>query len=255
MSEEQKRKPIAVGILDFLFNAKIKGQTAGSHKRMLSDISGALRLLPCYCNTTTGMALTLAPQWKMTVKGLRRRADTEAATNTEALTLEEFERVKNDPTLPTHARMMLMLCWRSTTRPSDAQQLQPTEVEFPSDNQMKIRFRRGKGVCFRGRYVVLCKVPTSEVAELRRFCGEQANADRLFEAGTTDTLRDALRERLHNERFSILSVRRGATRHLARSMTAEQLMLLTGHTRRQTLHEYLQGTPTADQTRATSTGT
>jgi hypothetical protein len=104
---------------------------------------------------------------------------------------------------------------------------------------LRVEFRRGKGVLFRGPYTVHTLLPAPQAKILRNLLASESPSARLFPATTTTHQAVLLALRARNPLLEVRSLRRGALQSLALTTPEELLLNFSGHTNVRTLRRYL----------------
>jgi integrase len=144
------------------------------------------------------------------------------------------------------ARAALQLSWLTAARTGCILQLKKHNLTYEaSTGALKVNFRRGKGVAFRGPYTVPTAVPPAWRKSFKAFLATRKPDEFLFPAASAKdrmangrVLLEALRA--VDPSMGQRAIRRGALQHMAREeVPLPTLMLFSGHKSEDTLRRYL----------------
>jgi hypothetical protein len=250
MPSELHHLPLGTAAIDVIQSMARKRRWKWSTiSTALSAVASAVKALPLYTNCLHGTDLTKDPGYAAAMKRAQRNArisSTETAIGANALPYKNFldlcERTKNP-----RVRLLLQLCWRFASRVGDMRQVRASDVALqPSKDNTKVNakvtFCFGKGAAFWGPYTVhttISKDMAKQLQELRKqrptaalfTPSDQASLSKLFAADTHE---------MESTRYGLRSIRKGSLQWLASlGVTEENLKLLSGHRRTDTLLRYL----------------
>jgi len=207
----------------------------------LSAVASALRHLPEY--STSRVSIDLMKDDVAFASAARRAQQLARVTKrfalAAAMTQAGYEAICvaiKDPVV----RLFLQLGWAFAARMGDLRQVEGRDVEFESatgDRQtLQATFRAGKGAAFWGPFTVATVVTASIAKDLSLLIKQRGSMGPLFRPSEQQTLSKIVRE----HELDLRSIRRGRLQHLAQlGVTSEQLRLLSGHRRMDTLLRYL----------------
>ena len=208
----------------------------------LSSVASALRHLPEYTANRGTIDIMADPQFASAAKRAQHLARiTKRHKDDEALTATQYSTLVascKDPTL----RTFLQICWALAGRVGDVRQLCGRDITFgektPSGKQsLQATFRSGKGAAFWGPYTVATTVEPDAAKALAEIIRSRGKMAHLFTTAEQQALSRMVRDAGVTD---VRSIRRGRLQHLAEcGATSEQLRLLSGHKRVDTLMRYL----------------
>ncbi|CUF29851.1 TATE DNA transposon, putative [Bodo saltans] len=208
----------------------------------LSTIASALRHLPQYTSNTQAIDLSTDVSFASAAKRAQHLARvTKGHTQAEALTVEQYDAALSACKQPA-VRLFLILAWAFAGRAGDIRQIRGHDVSLKeppigSRQMLSVTFRRGKGAAFWGPYTIATMVDTSTMKALLDHIRERGKIVDLFTDAEQRTLSGFIRQAGGHD---LRSIRRGRLQHLAnRGASTEELRLLSGHKRTDTLLRYL----------------
>ncbi|KAK7199015.1 Phage integrase family [Novymonas esmeraldas] len=230
--------------------------------KALASVSGALAQLPLYTDQREPILLSKHVEWVKAMaaaQGFERESVPEPpspVTQAQKDGAQHHLLQRRDP----EASLFLEMMWAFAARAGDIRSLQCRDVRFtteepllpptttsqtgerhwPSHYGVVLTMRRGKGARFRGPYAVPSTLPLTHAVELARLLRERGRRQRVFARPTeiSDLVRAALRQ--ENATAALPSVRKGALRCMAeRGVPEQELMIMSGHRRADTLARYL----------------
>lgn len=202
--------------------------------RAYSDCTTACRLLPLYTNRPTGLSLRVDPVYDSAMRAVQKIVTRVPQRAIARMSASSFQTVLNSVQCPS-ARTLLTLAWYGAMRLGDARQLDPSQVWFEED-QLVVRFTRGKGPAFRGAYNIRVQVTAALQKAIRTYVAAFSRELRLFSVAD----QAAVARALHKHALEARSIRKGRLCELADAgCSTEQLMQLSGHLRVETLHKYI----------------
>lgn len=210
-------------------------------------MAGALRDLPLYTTEKEGVLLRFDPEWTAATKAMRRMVREHRTHPPDPVTWEQYQVARKKLLRKSPlAALFLTMAWALAARAGDITSLRRQDVSLETRPRpdgtygLAIVQRYGKGTRFRGTYAPATSLPKENAQELQRLLNQREPKERLFP--DPETLKDHVRAalRMENREAALPSIRKGAIRHLAKlGVPEEDLMRLTGHTLRATLHRYL----------------
>ena len=164
---------------------------------------------------------------------------TKRFTAANAMNVAQYEKILNgskDPVI----RLFFTLAWAFAARIGDLRQVLGADIAFGEvreDRQLiVITFRAGKGAAFWGPFVIQTNIPIAAAKDLALRINTQGRTNPIFSTEEQHRLSKAVAE----EGLDLRSIRRGRLQYLAElGVTNEQLRLLSGHRRMDTLLRYL----------------
>lgn len=215
----------------------------------LAMIAGALRDLPLYTNQTDPIELNHYPEWRAAMQAASRLEKESVAEPPAPVTLEEYHAARKElQTKAPLADLYLAMMWAFAARAGDIASLQAQDVSISATTRQSdgtvgvvLEMKRNKGARARKEtYTVPSTMQREDASELLKLqCSRPPKAPLFPKKG--EDLRDLIRTALRrsNRDAALPSVRKGAIRHLvAKGMPLDQLMMLTGHTQKETLWRY-----------------
>jgi integrase len=199
-----------------------------------------------YTTSPTPIPLAWSSTWRDAMKAARMQAN-EAQPDPPGLSWEQVEACVQDAIRGGRQDLaaLLLLTYAIGARASDIIQLTKGEVELKATS-LRVEFRRGKGVAFRGPYTVHGAIASPDH---RRIVQQQlATGDGrwVWQCTTpqqrTEIQADLLRliRRHGPKELRQSSIRRGALQHMATcGCTEADLMHFSGHSKVATLRRYL----------------
>ena len=234
--------PVALGHLPagralVLFLSRLQRERKWKYTTLaknMATLQGALRILPLYRNAE-GVRLADDPEWALASAAAQRRSKVERARVPQAASFEGMRRaIGGTPSLP--LRAILMFAWSAAARIGDVLRLRKADVAILG-KRLQITWRLTKTVAARGPYTVTVEPPADWLTAIGRWTTSRHTWLFPKEITTRDVLM-ALRNVDAN--LECRSIRRGALQTLAAAGVAEDiLMMISGHTCRQTLLRYL----------------
>jgi integrase len=208
--------------------------------RELANTAGAFTSLPIYSNAPWSITLSQAAAWKEAMAAAEKRRNEAEGRALPAASVDDVRQAMGaDPA----ARAVLLLQWLTAGRRGCVLKLQRRDVQLEEDGGLRVQFRRGKGVRFRGPYTVPTKCPAEWLPLLRQYLETKRPTDALFPfSGPNAVLADAVRRALQrvNPFLGSRELRRGSLQTMALAGTPpDQLMTFSGHTSQRTLLRYL----------------
>jgi hypothetical protein len=203
----------------------------------LSMVASAFRNIELYSNATKAINLMESQVYISACRKAQQNGKVYKVTKpSETLPIatknKARELLKGAPV----ADLLLELCWFFAARIGDLQQVRAADVEDGARGLTHITFRFGKGAKFWGPYTVAAKLPDNTCKALAARCAEAKPLAPLFFASHKRTVGAVLGALGHTSR----AIRRGALCHLAGlGMPDDQLIIISGHRRMDTLHRYL----------------
>jgi len=213
----------------------------------LSTVATALKSLPLYTTCTTGIDLRADPYYIDALRTAQRLARSTAIKpkKSEALAFEQFESVRQQLKRP-GAVSLLNLAWFLAARVGDARQIAAENLTIheaqAGDDAIGVRiqalFTKGKGASFWGPYTIQGYVPTSVAKRLlehkRSAPTPQSELFTKADQAEISAVVNAI------EGCSLRSIRRGALVFFSQcGATDENIQMLSGHKRKDTLMRYL----------------
>jgi hypothetical protein len=198
-----------------------------------------LRHLPEYTGSTT--AIDTLRESVVFADAARRALHlakiTKRFTEAQAMTEEQYlaaATALRDPT----SRLLLHLCWAFAARV----EIHGKDIVFGNTNvhgrqTLHVTFRYGKGAAFWGPYTIATNVNVAVGKDLATLIRTRRKDSVLF----LPTEQQALSRAVHEGgNLDVRSIRRGRLQDLAaKGVTTEELRLLSGHRRQDTLLRYL----------------
>lgn len=238
MPQDLRSKNLASAVLQQLCRTRTeKHWSAATFLRVMATTQGALSQLPFYTNANWSVELNACPEWRAAMKQAQKEAhESEAVRPPTAMTSSEhqqvMERVKADPETAAFAA----IAWRTCARYGDTAQLRAEDIHLDG-TKLRVTWRRGKTVAFRGPYSIHTKVTEDEARHIRTHLRTKKHWLWTNRSMIAVKARDVLRE--INPNLEQRSVRRGAIQALAHLLPHEELCLFTGHKSVKTLLRYL----------------
>ena len=244
MPADLSRVPLGAAIVELTLRyARDRNWAWSTIASNLSCAASALRSLPLYTNATK--AIDLRDDVAFSAATRRAQHLARVSTGHERLSapiaLEQFADLAGTISVPS-TWLLAQMCWFFAARVGDMRQVRAEDVtltptESRDDVRATVTFRFGKGAAFWGPYTIHAVVPRSVAQALASTTHQARPGSALFSAADQDRLSKAVRE---VPNCSLRSLRRGALVHLAsRGVSDEDLQLLSGHKRRDTLLRYL----------------
>jgi hypothetical protein len=209
----------------------------------LSCVASALNELPLYSNAPNGVDVRKDTVFNAAVSRAQHMARISSMQPDAAqdLTHEKFTHLAAGITEPT-TWLLAQLSWFFAARVGDMRQVRSCDVALGDTNAdgtclTTITFRFGKGAAFWGPYSIRVVLPQAVVQHLAARRRLVRDGEALFADADQDRLSKAVAEL---RPCTLRSFRRGALLFLAAcGVTDDDLQLLSGHRRRDTLLRYL----------------
>jgi hypothetical protein len=231
-------------VLRYAEQREWKWSTISSH---LSCVKAALNALPLYTSEAKGIDL----KDDVIFAGACRNANKKAREHTtlqdltKAITKDQFDAMAQQIKVPaTH--LLAQMCWAFAARVGDMAQVLNQDVVLKErraadaesgQRTVAVTFRWGKGAAFWGPYTIITTLPLTTVKRLVAAKNAARPRDELFAPADQARLSKAIKQ---FEGCDLRSIRRGAIMHNAnRGVSDNDLQLLTGHKRKDTLMRYL----------------
>jgi hypothetical protein len=220
----------------------------------LATLATALKNLSLYTTEQQGINVKEDPYFSEALKTAQRKAKTTVgSTDISTGMTEEVYRtlISSEGIKSPHPRLLLMLSWHFAARVGDMRQVRSRDIVADAvqpDGRVAMRttFRYGKVASLWGPYTIHAVVPKDVASALTALKAVRGNNER---GGELFTKRDQAALAAHiaaatpvgsTGRLNLRSVRRGALlRAAASGATDDELQLLSGHRRRDTLMRYL----------------
>jgi integrase len=250
-----------VALLERMYRLRSRARrwAAQTLHRELANVTGALSKLPLYSNAAWPVLLNQSPEWVQIMRATEQDAQKSQPVGQTAVALEEIrEAIREAIAMAApETAVALLLQWLTCARPGCTLQLRRRDVDLKPDGRLRVLFRQGKGVRFRGPYTVPTMVPQEHVQLLSQHLAPLRPDDFLFPslspdqspkvrmAAMTETLRAI------NPELTLRAMRRGSLQALARAATPlDELLTFSGHTSEKTLKRYLDWGRLAEQRNA-----
>ena len=237
--------PLEEALMEWMAHRRVTRKWAWSttHREM-ANLQGALAALPLYTDAPVPILLKFGPTWISAMKKACKSMKESESLEPPACPIETLREAaaKAEPWV----RAALHLTWLAAARTGCILQLKRYDVAYKeATGQMKITFRRGKGVAFSGPYTVPTLVPEEWREDMKKFLASRRPDEFLFPAATPS-------ERASNSRMLLealravdpsmgqKAIRRGSLQYLGRlGVGLDKLMIFSGHKRKDTLLRYL----------------
>lgn len=214
----------------------------------LSAAASALAQLSVYTQEA-GDINVVTPYYRQAMKRAQQRARTEVVVERDspAMAREVYERLcgyggHKDPAQvkASRARLLLQLCWHFAARVGDMRQVCPCDVEVQKGvtgrSATKITFRFGKGAAFWGPYTIHAMLPADVAKDIAAIVHAMPADQAIFRTRDQAALSAAVK----TCGLTLRAIRRGAIVHASScGATDDELRLLSGHKRHDTLMRYL----------------
>ncbi len=247
MPQDLLDKPLDQALIELILRlAKDRKWAWSTVASAFSDVEMALRNLPLHTTNTNSIQLKSAEFAAAKNRAQKLARITATGENlsrplTEK-TMKQMAKSISDPS----TRILLQVAWSFAARIGDMINVRARDVKFPNNNRnlpTTITFREGKGAAFWGPFTisaVLNKEIEKDLAELAAHSG----GGKIW----SDRDRRQLASAMKSAGLNLRSIRRGALLHMAeRGVEDEDIQLLSGHKRKDTLLRYL-GWGTASST-------
>lgn len=209
-----------------------KSWTWATTLKNMATTQGALKLLPLYRQTTTGVALSDDPVWRQAMKTVSARATESPARVPLAMTRHTLQATLTAEPLQ-EKRIVLALMWSTAARVGDILALKAEDLLLSPDS-LAVCIRRGKTTKRRGPYTVHTTY-AGDLPELQAWMA--AHPQRLFSVTPAEML---LTFRLVDRRLEARSIRRGSLQSMAAAgVPIDTLLEFSGHTNAKSLLRYL----------------
>lgn len=237
--------PLAVGVVEIATRLAHERRWANSTlASKLAAAATALLQLPLYSSSCRGYDIRQDPFYA-SAKASAIKCGRVGARIAPPLSATQVQQLAKS--LPPDAWLLLQVAWWAAARVGDARQVNPVDIEFtPSSKsedalKMVVGFKKGKGAHFWGPYHIHSVVPRDMARAIEEAvrARKKAGATTLVDTTAQRTLSRAIQD-VCGAQYTLRSVRRGAIVEAAESgVTDEDLMLLSGHARKDTLMRYL----------------
>jgi hypothetical protein len=220
----------------------------------LATLATALKNLPIYTSEMKGINLKEDVYFADALKTAQRMAKTTVGSTDISAGMPEalyHHLISSAGIKAPDARLLLMLSWHFAARVGDMRQARARDIVVCDPRPdgrvpMKVTFRYGKVASLWGPYTIHCVVPKDVSSAFTAFAATKTNKE---QGGELFTKRDQAVLSAHiatcqqdprGGRLTLRSIRRGALlRAAACGVTDDELQLLSGHKRRETLMRYL----------------
>ena len=232
--------PFGTAVVELIVRRAIaKKWKASTLSSALSACASALRQLPLYTNVAVGINLAQDPAFAAACKRAQHLARVTkrfgVLTSMTKATLHAIEGRAKDPV----ARLFLQLAWSFAARLGDLRQVRAGDIQMTAGAAgrvgIAITFRYGKGAAFWGPWTAhtVVAAETAKALTALRIAVPQGP---LFAPKHQAWISSAVKA----YGLDVRSIRRGSLQHLASlGASDEQLRLLSGHKRMDTLLRYL----------------
>lgn len=209
----------------------------------LSCAASALRSLPLYTSAVKGIDMKADVQFAAALRRAQHLARVTVGQErlSAPLSLDDFGRVARSIKVPS-TWLLAQLSWFFAARVGDMRQVCRQDVRLLRTGtrdkvHVTITFRFGKGAAFWGPYSIHTFIPKAIAQALSATVAAARHDASLFSTADQDRLAKAVRA---IPCCSLRSFRRGSLLHLAQcGVSDDNLQLLSGHKRRDTLLRYL----------------
>jgi hypothetical protein len=236
--EAIRERPLPEAVIELVrIRATTRKWAPPTALREMASIQGALASLPLYADTPCAVRLGASAIWRQAIA--RAQKDTRASLMRRppgAMSAKQYAALSAPGAMPPGARLLVVLLWRSSARPTELRQLLWRDVEMQNDNgkhNITLTFRKGKVVGYRGPYSLHCPLSAEEAALMRELMG-QPNVNVISSVSESLCMKQ-----MKTMGLGAREARRGSLQAMAEHLNAHQLMAFSGHTRVATLRRYL----------------
>jgi integrase len=239
--------PLGTCLLEFIqHESSTRGWQPQTLFREMCNLCGAFAALSLYAVWPGfGVRLSDLPDWTAAMKTARGDSEKAQPHHQTACSAEDImSAVMSEPCEST--ALALLLQWLTAARPGCILKLRKDCIELLPNLGLRVTFRDGKGVAFRGPYTVHTRWPEAFQDLLHRRLQSCASPSEVLIqpragnhwAGRMPAMLASLRA--VNPELNLRAVRRGALQALAMAGTdTATLMQYSGHTNERTLKRYL----------------
>ena len=243
MPHDLEAAPLGPALIECVLRmARARGWGWPTISSSLSSIASALLRLPLYTNVSSGINLKLDTAFATA----SRRAQHLARISLRNRERQALSKVRysvllqnlKDP-IP---RLFLALAWRFAARIGDLRQVEAADVsctkscsKTSAKHEVKLTFRYGKGAAWWGPFTLHAICDAATVKALQDHISARPEGP-LF----TFAEQRVLSALMKDEHLTLRAIRRGSLQHLAScGVSDDQIQILSGHRRRETLLRYL----------------
>lgn len=209
----------------------------------LSSLATALKDLPSYTNETNGIDISKNYAFMSTMQRAQKLARIHASkesTLTTPMTVKTYNQLTRTIAEPA-VRLLLDMSWHFAARVGDMRQVLPANVKLAPNNKntpTKVQFVSGKGGAFWGPYTIAAVIPSQVKKDMAEFIKQRAARKSLWTEKEQRSL--SVKVKKLELKLCLRSIRRGALLdHAGCGASDNQLQLLSGHKRTDTLMRYL----------------
>lgn len=211
----------------------------------LATAKSALRDLPLYTNEPKGIDLSSSPIFNTSAQRAQKLARIHATrdeTITKGMDSTTYNGLVTQKGMSAAVRLLLAMSWHFAARVGDMRTVEPGQIKFPPNNTpnlpTSVTFTKGKGGAFWGPFTIKAIIPHQLARDMAEFTKERKNNEELWYASEQRSLSTIISNL--NLDLNLRSIRRGALLdHAGCGASDNQLILLSGHKREDTLYRYL----------------
>lgn len=244
MPDDLLRTPFTTAIVELVLRFATQRKWAWSTiASAFSAVSSALRALKLYTAQSDGIDISQDPVFTAAFKRAQHLGRVTAGSQLSVpLTPEQFRSLCNSVNDRPSTWLLCQMAWFFAARVGDLRQCQREDITIRAanskgDHEVAVRFRFGKGAAFWGPYTIHAFIPHAVAQALDRHCKCTPMSVALFLPSDQERLSRATR---NYPGCNLRSFRRGALVDAAKNGASDdQIQLLSGHKRRDTLLRYL----------------
>jgi hypothetical protein len=245
MPEDLRPLPFDIALLHLIrrMSQEGRGWAPSTLLKKHASAQGALSALPLYSDCPHPILMGRSPTWRAAMSSLGKAAKETASREPTAAKEEEVFSALGRADAPTATA--LALAWVTAARLGCVLQLEAGDITLtPGESpeapwKLRVEFRRGKGVLFRGPYTVHTLLPVKQAKVAANLLAPLRSHQRLFPTPTPTHKAVLAALRARNLTLEVRSLRRGALQTLALTTPEDLLLNFSGHTNVRTLRRYL----------------
>ena len=255
MAADLRERPLAQAVVETILRlAAARRWRWSTVASALSACASALANLTLYTSEGQNVNLRADPYYVQAMKRAQHlaRVNTAPGNHSTALSPEQLSHLTGSQGIKAaRPRLLLLMTWHFAARVGDMREVRPCDIEVRGSEMrsdgfvpVRVRFNFGKGAAFWGPYTIHSLVPPGVAKEIVAIMQSEPADKAIFtlhdQAALSSAVASELRHPSDAPRLNLRSIRRGALLALAaKGATDDELQLLSGHKRRDTLMRYL----------------
>lgn len=242
MPADLAKVPLGTAVIELVMRMSTARKWAWSTlSSALSTIHTAVKNLPLYTTEANGIDLKESAVFAEAMKRAQKNARTagpDAQLSTPMSREDMMMLMQRCHDLP--ARTLLAASWYFAARVGDMRQVKPADFRLPAQQKegevTTVTFKLGKGGAIWGLFTIASVLPLDVVKDMAKMIHQRANAEHIW----TERDQQQVSSMVSEIGLNLRSIRRGSLNDNAdKGVEDQQLQLLSGHKRLDTLMRYL----------------